>query len=152
MIELNISTDGEKFIIKIFDYNYKVQKISRKISEFEFQAEIPRLCISLIGDNTYSTCHAKNFSAYNRTEICYAILENIIFFYNTETREESCNKDIQIKVRYLEIDNQISPFTNFPIVVMPNNESSNNENEIYFLNAVYSSEDNTDVLFIDASK
>ena len=25
---------------------------------------------------------------------------------------------------------------------MPNNESSNNENEIYFLNAVYSSEDN----------
>ena len=142
MIELNISTDGEKFIIKIFDYNYKVQKISRKISEFEFQAEIPRLGISLIGDNTYSTCHAKNFSAYNRTEICYAILENIIFFYNTETREESCNKDIQIKVRYLEIDNQISPFTNFPIVVMPNNESSNNENEIYFLNAVYSSEDN----------
>ena len=143
MIELNISTDGEKFLIKISDYNYLSQKISRKKTEFELQAEIPRLGISLIGDNTYSTCHAKNFNAYNRTEICYVIFENIIFFYTTETREESCNKEIQIKIKYFEIDNQISPFTNFPIIVIPNNEnSSNKEEELYFFNAVYGSEDN----------
>ena len=142
VIKLIISTDGEKFFIQIFDH-ISSEKISHKKSEFEFQAEIPKFGISLIGDNTYTTCHAKNFNAYNRIEICYIVFENILLFYGEETSDKNCNKNIQIKVKYLEIDNQISPFTNFPIVIIPNYENNPKENEdLYFFNAVYSSENN----------
>ena len=143
MIKLAFSTDGEKFIVKIHDQIYTSQKISHKKSEFEFQAEIPKFGISLIGDNTYSTCHAKNFSGYNRTELCFILIENIQFFYGTETSDKKCFKKLQMKFKNIEIDNQISPFTNFPIVVLPNYEDVYNKNQVpEFFNAVYSSEDN----------
>ena len=142
MIKLIISTDGEKFSIKIYDQIYLNQKISHKKDELEFQAEIPKFGISLIGDNTYSLCHAKNFEGYNRTEICYITIENIQLFYGTETSDKKCQKKMQIKFKYLEIDNQISPFTNFPIVIIPNYEELSKENAPEFFNAVYSSEDN----------
>ena len=143
MVKLVISTDGEKFSIKIYDQIYSNQKISHKKDELEFQAEIPKFGISLIGDNTYSVCHAKNFGGYNRTEICYITIENIQLFYGTETSDKKCNKKIQIKFKYLEIDNQISPFTNFPIVIIPNYESDlNKDTAPAFFNALYSSEEN----------
>ena len=143
MIKLSISTDGEKFSVKIYDQIYTNQKISHKKSELEFQAEIPKFGLSLIGDNTYSTCHAKNFAGYNRTEICYIIIENIQVYYGTETSEKKSNKKIQIKFKYLEVDNQISPFTNFPIIINPIYENDmNKSNAPDFFNACYSSEDN----------
>ena len=143
MIKLVISTDGEKFIVKIHDQIYTSQKISHKKTEIEFQAEIPKFGLSLIGDNTYSTCHAKNFAGYNRTEICYITIENIQVYYGTETSEKKSNKKMQIKFKYLEVDNQISPFTNFPIIISPIYENDMNKNNAPdFFNATYSSEDN----------
>ena len=142
MIKLAFSTDGEKFSVKIFDQIYSSQKISHKKTELELQAEIPKFGISIIGDNTYSTCHAKNFSGYNRSELCYITINGIQLFYGTETSDKKCKKGIQIKFKYFEIDNQISPFTNFPIVVIPTNEiEPNKDNDQIFFNAVYSSED-----------
>ena len=144
MIKLAFSTDGEKFIVKIFDQIYTSQKISHKKTEMEFQAEIPKLGISLIGDNTYSSCHAKNFSGYTRTELCYITINNIQLFYGTETREKKCDTKIQIKFKYLEVDNQISPFTNFPVVIIPKKEDNMDKKDEgpEFFNAVYDSEEN----------
>jgi hypothetical protein len=94
-IKLAFSTDGEKFIVKIHDEVNTSQKISHKKTEFEFQAEIPKFGLSLIGDNTYSTCHAKNFSGDNRAELCYILIENIQLFYGTATSDKKCIKKMQ---------------------------------------------------------
>ena len=142
-VKLTISTDGEKFIIKIFDEENTNQKISQKTEEMEFHTQIPKLGISLISDNTYTTCHGKTFSDYNRIELCYITISNIQFYYGTESTEEKYTTKTQLKFKYLQIDNQISPFTNFPIVIIPNFEDSyNNKNSPDFFNAVYSSENN----------
>ena len=143
-IKISISTDGQKFLIKIFDEdNNPQEKITKKVEEMEFNAEIEKLGISIISDNTYTTCQGKSFSNYSRVELCYITFENIQFYYGTETTEEKNQKKIQLKFKYFEIDNQISPFTNFPIVIMPNYESDmNKENSPEFFNIVYSSENN----------
>jgi hypothetical protein len=143
-IKLTISTDGEKFIIKIFDEDSNPQKkISLKMEEMEFQAEINKLGLSIIGDNTYTTCNGKTFTNYNRIELCYITFEDIQFYYGTETTEEKYKNKIQLKYRYFEIDNQISPFTNFPIVIIPNYEyGMNKDNAPDFFNALYISENN----------
>ena len=143
-VRISISTDGEKFLIKIFDVDNNPQKKeSRKIEEMEFQAEINKLGLSIISDNTYTTCHGKKFSSYNRIELCYITLENIQFYYDTEKTEEKNTSKIQFKFNYFEIDNQISPFTNFPIVIIPNYEyGMTKENSPDFFNIVYSSENN----------
>ena len=143
IVKLLISTDGEKFLIKIIDILQDNLKQSHKKDEFEFQVEIPNLGLSLIGDNTYTVCHAKNFAKYNRTELCYITIENIQFFYGTETTEEKINKKMQMKFKFLEIDNQVSPFTNFPIVLIPYyEEDMDKNNSLEFFNAAYSSENN----------
>ena len=143
VIELSISTDGEKFIIKISDKDNTDKEITSKIEQMEFNAEIEKLGISIIGDNAYTTCNGKNFSNYNRIELCYITFENVQFYYGTETSKEKIKTDIQLKYKYFEIDNQISPFTNFPIVIFPNYESGvNKANAPDFFNAVYSSENN----------
>ena len=142
-VKLSISTDGEKFIIKIFDEENTNQQISHKIEEMEFHTEIQKLGISIISDNTYTNCHGKTFSDYNRIELCYLTFENVQFYYGTESTEEKYITKIQIKFQYFQIDNQISPFTNFPIVIIPNYEEGfNKDNAPQFFNAVYSSENN----------
>ena len=142
-IKLSISTDGERFIIKIFDEDNNKQKISQKIEEMEFQAEIQKLGISIISDNTYTTCGGKTFSNYNRIELCYITFEKIQFYYGTESTEENYKNRIQLKFKFFEIDNQISPFTNFPLIIFPNFEyGMNKENSPDFFNALYISENN----------
>ena len=142
-IKLTISTDGEKFLIKIFDEENTNQKITQKIEEMKFEVDIPKIGLSIISDNTYTKCKGKYFSSYNRIELCYITFENVQIYYGTETTEEKYTNKIQVKFKYFEIDNQISPFTNFPIVVIPNYEyGKNKSNSPEFFNAVYSSENN----------
>ena len=141
-IKLLISTDGEKFIIKIFDEENTTRKITRKVEETKFIVKIKKMGLSLINDNTYTTCHGKTFTNYNRLELCYITFENIEFFYGTESEEKKYKNNIQLKFKSFEIDNQISPFTNFPIVVFQNYFGKSKDDSPEFFNGVYSSENN----------
>ena len=141
-IELSISTDGDKFLITIIDKKKAKIKIKQKIVNNIFKVNIHKIGLSIIDDNAYTTCKGKNFTDYNRIELCYITFQNLQVYYETITNEEIYKNEIQVKFEFFEIDNQISPFTNFPIVIFPNYEYCKNRRIPDFFNAIYRSENN----------
>lgn len=95
--------------------------ISPSVSSFktvtEFNIKIKKLGISLISDNR--NIKTKR-TAYNRFEIIYLCLNEIYFYQRTENgNDRSKTTEMQVKVSSMEIDNEHSYITQYPILLRP---------------------------------
>jgi hypothetical protein len=83
----------------------------------EFNIKIKKLGISLISDNRNTKTKR---TAYNRFEIIYLCLNEIYFYQRIENgNDRSKTTEMQIKVSSMEIDNEYSYITQYPILLRP---------------------------------
>ena len=110
------SEDGNKFIIRIKDY---IENINLKNNEiYEFNINITNLGLSLLCDNR-NTIDNTNNEIYRRKEICYFYLEDIIFYVKSNINFENSyiSHEIQLLIKEIEIDNEISYLKSFPLIM-----------------------------------
>ena len=143
-LKLNIDNEEGKFNIKITDYiikNLTTDADSLYLSkEYVINIYIERLGISIIGDNRDFNKRIKSNTGevltYNRSELCYITLENILMYNKrlvavkaNNNKNQSIKNEFQIIIKNIEIDNQISYIKTFPILLKPiirHNKDHNN--------------------------
>jgi hypothetical protein len=143
-LKLNIDNEEGKFNIKITDYiikNLTTDADSLYLSkEYVINIYIERLGISIIGDNRDFNKRIKSNTGevltYNRSELCYITLENILMYNKrlvavkaNDNKNQSIKNEFQIIIKNIEIDNQISYIKTFPILLKPiirHNKDHNN--------------------------
>lgn len=118
-IKAKISTDGMRKSIIFTDIVHDVKKITNDLTTlFELNLRIEKFGISIISDN-------KNLEAkkdkYRRYEAVYLTFKDIMFYTKKQIVGEEIKSDMQLKVLDMEIDNQYSYISHFPIIMRPVN-------------------------------
>jgi hypothetical protein len=120
-IKAKISTDGMRKSIIFTDIIHEVNKITNDLTSlFELNLRIEKFGISIISDN-------KNLEAkkdkYRRYEAVYITFKEIMFYTKKQIVGEEIKSDMQLKILDIEIDNQYSYLSHFPIIMRPINSS-----------------------------
>lgn len=141
-IKIEFQTNGFKKIIKITDKIDQTLK-SHKISfyqETQFNLSIENLGISLISDNKHISSIFNHFyesndflktcsDSYVRNEIFYISLKDLKFYLKDADKDHENTISMQLKIGEIEIDNEFSYLTHFPIVLRPLHSEKFNPNE-----------------------
>ena len=111
--------------------------IANTVNTIKYILQIDKIGISLISDNTFIECK-HNLNNYTRNELVYIVLELIEFYNETSINEHIVNSNIQFKIKQLEIDNEVSYKTVFPIMLQQyfenDKQRTNAEAEQCFIN------------------
>ena len=146
VFHLSINFNGNKIIIELKNINTEneiiLAKNSSLLNKTKYEFKIKKLGISIIGDNKHLIKNSSLNKKYERNEICYMTLQEISIEYKKEQTDDSNDfNDFIIKIKDIEIDNELSYITNYPIIWLPvhsyrrkdlkkklNNEINDNEN------------------------
>ena len=113
-IRLNIINNGKSIKIKVYDEILKI--IENKIEKNTIYIYFKQIGISLIGDNTFITCK-NNFSEYDRNELIYLSLNDLEINYNKNKEGDVITKNMFLRIKDLEIDNQLTILDRYLIVL-----------------------------------
>ncbi len=132
-IKIEFQTNGFRKIIKLSDIVEKQQSTLLQSKGYfvkEINFVIEYLGISLISDNKNisnifnnlfesSDSQKSIFKSYTRNEIFYISFRNIKFYLKEDNKENNSNISAQLRIKEVEIDNQFSYLTHFPIALRP---------------------------------
>ena len=130
--KFGIDFDGSKTVITMRDITEDISEVkdSSITTVTECNIHINKLGLSLICDNQH--IRQKN-EMYERNEICYITIDDIILYSRNELKDNINNNEFQVVFKDVEIDNEIAYVTNFPIVFLaeesPRKEKKKKENE-----------------------
>jgi len=145
-IKVEFQTSGFRKIIKISDIAEDAQyfnKDSNSYYETEINLNIDYIGLSLIGDNKNISnlfndlfesetiqFQKSVFNSYTRNEIFYISFKNISFYMKEDNKNKNSQISMQLKIQEIEVDNQYSYLTHFPIILRPaQSRKFNNLNE-----------------------
>jgi hypothetical protein len=117
VIKAKISTDGMRKFLLLTDITHDVARVTNQRTTLtEVNLRIEKFGVSLIGDN-------KNLDGkkekYRRYEVIFLYFHEILFYYKKQDLGDETKTDMQIKVHDIEIDNQYSYISHFPIIMRP---------------------------------
>ena len=154
IFHLSINFNGNQILIQMKNLNTEIEmNLANNLSEIgktKYNINIRKLGISIIGDNKHVIKNSSLNKKYERKEICYITLDQIKLVYKYEQLDKLNNSIFyDINIKDIEIDNELSYITNYPIILLPvysprrkelkrdiNNENSpeNNSKEKKFFN------------------
>ena len=124
MFHLSINFNGNQILIEVKNLNMEseidlINNLSL-VGKTKYNINIKKLGISIIGDNKNVIKNSSINKKYERKEICYITLSQIKLFYKYEQLDK-LNKSIyyDINIMDIEIDNELSYITNYPIILLP---------------------------------
>ena len=120
-IRLIIINNGISFKIRVYDEI--INNIENKIGNTEINIYFKQIGISLIGDNTFITCK-NNFSEYDRNELIFLSIDDFEIDYIQNKEDDIITNNISLKIKDLEIDNQLTILEQFLIVLKQNDKNS----------------------------
>ena len=153
IFHLSINFNGNQILIEMKNLNSEaeINLINNLaiLGKTKYNINIKKLGISLIGDNKHVIKNSSLNKKYERKEICYITLDQINFIYKYEQLDK-LNQSIyyNIDIKDIEIDNELSYITNYPIILLPvhsprrkeikhettneiNSDNHNNENKFF---------------------
>ena len=153
IFHLSINFKGNQILIEMKNLNTEIEmnlvNSLPKIWKRKYNIIIKKLGISIIGDNKHVIKNSSLNKKYERKEICYITLDQINIIYKYEQLDK-LNTSIyyDINIKDIEIDNELSYITNYPIILLPiysprrkelkremnNDNSIDNNNEKMFFN------------------
>ena len=150
LFHLSINFNGNQILIHLKNLNTEselnIVNILRESNKTKYEIKIKKLGISLIGDNKHLIKSNSLNKKYVRNEICYITLDQIDILYKKEQTDKlNDSHNFSIKIKDIEIDNELSYITNYPIIWLPinsprrkdrtkiiNNDEENIENNTFF--------------------
>ena len=124
IFHLSINFNGNQILIEVKNLNIEseinlINNLSL-IGKTKYTINIKKLGISIIGDNKHVIKNSSINKKYERKEICYITLSQIKFVYKYEQLDK-VNKSIyyDMNIKDVEIDNELSYITNYPIILLP---------------------------------
>ena len=153
IFHLSINFNGNQILIEMKNLNSEaeINLINNLtiLGKTKYNINIKKLGISIIGDNKHVIKNSSLNKKYERKEICYITLDQINFIYKYEQLDK-LNQSIyyNIDIKDIEIDNELSYITNYPIILLPvhsprrkeikhettdeiNSDNHNNENKFF---------------------
>jgi len=153
VVKMKISTDGMKKTIKFGDIINEVIKLnSKKMDILEINLKVERMGISIISDNKNLN---KKRSDYRRYEIIYIVLKNIYYYSRSTYQSDTVKSEMQVKVRDLQVDNDYTYITQYPIVMKMQNIEKNEKQTDHlppFFNMAIIMQKNTEANGISTTK
>ena len=149
IFHLSINFNGNRIIIQLKNLNNEneISLLNNLIlNKTKYEIKIKKLGISIIGDNKYLIKNSSINKKYERKEICYMTLDQIVITYKQEQIDKLNNLlYFSINIKDIEIDNELNYITYYPIILLPihsprrkdlkkkiNDKNSNNDNEPFF--------------------
>ena len=126
LFHLSINFNGNQILIHFKNLNTEIEinlanslKASNKT---KYEIKIAKLGISLIGDNKHLIKNTSLNKKYERNEICYMTLDQIVIVYKKEQTDKlNDSHNFSMVIKDIEIDNELSYITNYPIIWLPVN-------------------------------
>ena len=124
IFHLSINFNGNQILIEVKNLNMEseINLINNLtlVGKTKYNININKLGISIIGDNKHVIKNSSVNKKYERKEICYITLSQIKLIYKYEQLDK-LNKSIyyNINIMDIEIDNELSYITNYPIILLP---------------------------------
>ena len=155
IFHLSINFNGNQILIEMKNLNTEIEiNLINNLSlvgKTKYNINIRKLGISIIGDNKHVIKNSSLNKKYERKEICYISLDQIKLLYKYEQLDKLNNSIYyDINIKDIEIDNELSYITNYPIILLPvysprrkelkkelneeNNIDNNSNNEKKFFN------------------
>ena len=124
VFHLSINFNGNQILIELKNINNEneinLSNTLRTLYSNNYEVQIKKLGISIIGDNKHLIKHSSLNKKYERNEICYLTLDQISMVYKQEQIDSMNNSHyFNIKIQDIEIDNELSYVTNYPIIWLP---------------------------------
>ena len=124
IFHLSINFNGNQILIEMKNLNTEIEmnlvNSLPQIGKRKYNIKIKKLGISIIGDNKHVIKNSSLNKKYERNEICYITLDQINFLYKYEQLDKSNNSIYyDINIKDIEIDNELSYITNYPIILLP---------------------------------
>ena len=124
LFHLSINFNGNQILINLKNLNTEsdinLANNLLTINKTKYEITIKKLGISLIGDNKHLVKSNSLNKKYERNEICYITLDQIKILYKLEQNENlNDTQYFSINIKDIEIDNELSYITNYPIIWLP---------------------------------
>ena len=124
IFHLSINFNGNQILIEVKNLNTEIEinliNNLTLVGKAKYNINIKKLGISIIGDNKHVIKNSSINKKYERKEICYITLDQIQLVYKYEQLDK-INQSIlyDISIKDIEIDNELSYITNYPIILLP---------------------------------
>ena len=124
LFHLSIKFNGNQILIQLKNLNTQsdinLAKTLLTLNKIKYEIEIKKLGISIIGDNKHLIQNNSINKKYERNEICYIALDQIKILYKKEQTDNLNNlHNFILTIKDMEIDNELSYITNYPIIWLP---------------------------------
>ena len=124
IFHLSINFNGNQILIEVKNLNSEndinlINNLS-SLKKTKYNININKVGISIIGDNKHLIKSSSINKKYERKEICYITLDKIKMIYKYEQLDK-LNQSVvyDINIHDIEIDNELSYITNYPIILLP---------------------------------
>ena len=124
LFHLSINFNGNQILINLKNLNTEsdinLANNLLTVNKTKYEISIKKLGISIIGDNKHLIKNNSLNKKYERNEICYITLDQIKILYKLEQNDNLNNiQNFSINIKDIEIDNELSYITNYPIIWLP---------------------------------